>query len=233
MQSSCSDRAFSTSPQDKGDLEAAYRVFSEDMFQNVHDWIKGTFVLVDMILGLGQLREAERVSEQGLKLAKAFDPPMPIGTEDIYSGMSGIHREKGDLEAAAQDLTVARKLGEQVDLPDWLHRWYIAQARLQESLGNLDHALELQDQTEYLFVQTPVPVVQTIAALKAQGWVRQGQLDKASNWIQERGLATDDDIGYLCEFEHLTLVRVLILQYQRDQVDVAIRIHPIGYQRIK
>ena len=36
-----------------GDLEAAHKTFSDGLFQNVHDRIKGTFVLADMQMALG------------------------------------------------------------------------------------------------------------------------------------------------------------------------------------
>ncbi len=140
-----------------GDLEAAHRIFSEGLFQNVHDQIKGTFVLADMKRALGQLHEAERTCEHGLQLAKAYDPPMPVGTEDIYSAIGDIHREQGDLESAAQDLKMARKLGEQVELPDWKNRWCIAQSRLETSLGNLDGAIDLLTEASAGFCQNPSP----------------------------------------------------------------------------
>ena len=48
---------------------------------------------------------------------------MPLGTDDLYSGVGELDCELGDLETAAQDLLTGRKLGEQVELPDWQHRW--------------------------------------------------------------------------------------------------------------
>ena len=199
-----------------GDLKAAYNIFSDGLFQNVQDRIKGNFVLTDMLMGMGQLHEAERVCEQGIKLAEAYAPAMPLGTEDIYSGFSYVHREQGNLEAAGEDLRIARKLGEQVKLPDWEHRWCLAQAHLQETLGNLEEALDLLDDAERLFVRTPVPVLRPIHALKARIWLRQGQLDKALKWSNEQRLSVDDEISYLREFEHLTLARIHIARYRNE-----------------
>ena len=140
-----------------GDLEAAHTTFAEGVFQNVHDQITGTFVVADMKMTLGRLREAISLSEHALRLAADYDEPFPLGTEDVYTAISELHRQQGDLEAAADDLAAGRKLGEQVELPDWQHRWCIAQARLMESLGDLDGALELLNKAERLFVRTPVP----------------------------------------------------------------------------
>jgi LuxR family maltose regulon positive regulatory protein len=202
-----------------GDLEAAHRTFSDGLFQNVHDLIQGTFVLADMKITLGNLREAISSCERALQLANEQGEAMLIGTEDVYTGISALHREQGDLNAAAHDLAISKKLGEQVELPDWQHRWCIAQARLNESLGDLDGALELLDKAQRLYVRTPVPDVRPIAALKARVWVKQGRLAEAQGWIRERGLSVNDDLSYLREFEHVTLARALIARYKRDQED--------------
>ena len=49
-----------------------------------------------------------------------------------------------------------------------------------------------------------------IAALKARIWVAQGRLGDARNWVRERGLSATGDLGYLREFEQITLARVLL-----------------------
>jgi len=69
-----------------------------------------------------------------------------------------------------------------------------------------------------VYVRTPLPDVRPIAALKTRIWVVQGRLDEALSWARERELSIDDDLSYLREFEHITLARVLIAQYQSDQV---------------
>ncbi len=202
-----------------GDLEAAHRTFSDGLFQNVHDQIKGTFVLADMKLTLGHLQAAEKTCKHGLQLAKAFDPPLPVGTEDVYSGFSAVHLEQGDLEAAAQDLQIGKKLGEQVELPDWQYRWCIAQSQVDTSRGNLDVALDLLDEAAQVYVRTPLPDLRPIAAMKARVWVKQGRLAEALAWAREQSLSIHDDLSYLREFEHVTLARVLIARYRQNRAD--------------
>jgi len=210
-----------------GDLEAAYRIFSDGLASmqragNIPGAIGSTFVLADIKMTLGHLHEAASICERALKLATELGKPMPSGTEDVYTGISALHRERGDLEAAAQDLATSKKLGEQVQLPDWQYRWCIAQARLKETLGDLDSALDLLDEAERLYVRTPLPDVHPIAALKTRIWVAQGRLAEALGWARERELSVDDDLSYLREFEHITLARVLIAQYKSDRVDDSI-----------
>jgi len=206
-----------------GDLKAAYRTFSDGLARmDPLDVIVGTFVLVDLNMVLGQLQIAIRTCEQAIRLATEHGEPIPLGTEDAYIAISLLHREQGDLEAAAQDLITAKKLGEQVELPDWQYRWCVAQARLEETLGNLDNALDLLNEAERVFVRTPLPKLHPIPALKARVWVKQGRLAEALGWARERNLSANDDLSYLRELEHLTLARVLIAQYKTDHVDDSI-----------
>jgi LuxR family maltose regulon positive regulatory protein len=179
--------------------------------------IVGTFVLADLQATLGRLHEAVRSCERALRFAAEHGEPAPIGTEDVYTELSKLHREQGDLEAAAQDLATAKRLGDQIELPDWQYRWCIAQARLQETLGDLDGTIDLLDQAERVYVRTPLPDVRPIAAMRARIWIRQGRLAEAWSWARERGLSADDDLCYLREFEHVTLARALIAQYRSDR----------------
>ena len=202
-----------------GDLENAFQVFTRGIFQNDQDRIKGTFVVADMKRESGKLQEAKRICEQGIKLAEEHDPSMPIGTEDVYSFLGELYREQGDLEQALQCLRIARSLGEKVELPDWEHRWCVAQAQVECSLGNLNAALDLIDEASSLFVRTPVPEVRPIAAMRARVWIKQGRLSEAQDWADEHKLSVNDVLGYLQMFEFITLVRLLLAQEHLDQAN--------------
>jgi LuxR family maltose regulon positive regulatory protein len=47
-------------------------------------------------------------------------------------------------------------------------------------------------------------------------------LHEAEHWRQAQGLSVDDSLSYLREFEHMTLVRLLIARYKRHHVEHAI-----------
>jgi LuxR family maltose regulon positive regulatory protein len=208
-----------------GELKAAYRTFSDGLAAGMNPLgvITGAFVLADMKMTLGHLYEALSIYEHALQLANEHGEPMPLETQDVYTGISKLHREQGDLEGAAQDLLISRNLGKQVELADWQYRWCIAQARLKESQGDLDGALDLLNKAERQFVRTPVPEVRPIAALKTRIWVKQGRISQALDWVRERGLSSDDELSFLREFEHITLARVLIAQHKCDLVNGSIQ----------
>jgi LuxR family maltose regulon positive regulatory protein len=184
--------------------------------------ISGTFVMADIRVAQGRLHEAVSTYEQSLQLATEHGEPVLRGTADLYLGLSVLHREQGDQEAATQHLLRSEELGEQAALADWQYRWCLAQARIKEAQGDLDGALDLLHEAERLYFRNPTPDVRPVAALKTRVWVGQGRLAEALGWARERGLSVDDDLSYLREFEHVTLARVLIAQYTSDLVDSSI-----------
>ena len=210
-----------------GDLPAAERSlldFQAMMWQanDLANAIGITFILANIQLAQGRLREAVSAYQQSLQLALNRGTPFFIGVSDLYRGLSEVLCEQGDLEAAAQHLLTAQKLGEQGALTGWPHRLGVAQARMKEAQGDLAGALDLLDEAERQYVRNPLPD-RPIAALKARVWIRQGKLTEALSWVREQDLSADDDLSYLREFEHLTLARVLIARYKTDRADDALR----------
>jgi len=75
----------------------------------------------------------------------------------------------------------------------------------------------LLDEAGRVYVKTPIPDTRPIEALKAKVYLKQGRLAEAQDWARVRGLSADDKISYLGEFEHLTLARALMAEYQVQQ----------------
>ena len=161
-------------------------------------------------MGLGRLSEAERTYQDALHLAAQHGPEAEHITAHHHLGLSMIYRQRGDDTLAAHHLKRAAELGLQTTLVDWLYRWHVAQAQLKEAAGDLETALSLLDEAKRVYIQTDVPDLRPIAALKARIHLKQGRLDKARAWAAERGLSLADEVSYLHEFEHLTLARLEI-----------------------
>jgi LuxR family maltose regulon positive regulatory protein len=175
--------------------------------------IAGTFILADIRITQGRLREALQTYKESLQLAANEGMPLLSGAEDLYRGLSEIHFEQGDWEAARHNLKKSEELSEPAMV--YQYRLCIAQSRMKDAQGNHDIALALLDEAEQLQYRTVLPDVHPVSALKARVWIRQGRLDDAQEWVRERDLSVDDDLSYLSEFEHITLARVLIAQYER------------------
>ncbi|MFC1879126.1 LuxR C-terminal-related transcriptional regulator [Chloroflexota bacterium] len=208
-----------------GDLEPAHQSYADGMANmrkvgNILFTIAGTFILADIRITQGRLREALRTYKQSLQLAADEGVPMLSGTEDLYRGMSEIHYEQGDQEAARQNLKRSEELSEPSMV--YQYRLCIAQARIKEAQGDPDGALDLLEEAERWYPRSVLPDVRPVSALKTRVWVAQGKLDEAQGWVRERGLSVDDGLTYLREFEHITLARVFIAQYKIKQIERSI-----------
>ena len=192
------------------------------MTDNIAATISGTSVPADIMMAQGRLHEAVRIYERSLQLATEQGKPVLQGTADLYVGMSEIHLERGDLEAAKQHLLTGEELGEQAASEAYQYRWRVTRARLKVAQGDLDGALHLLDEAERVYTGGVVPNVRPVAALRTRVWIAQGMLTEALGWVYERGLSADNDLTYLREFDHVTLARVLIARYNSDRVERSI-----------
>jgi LuxR family transcriptional regulator, maltose regulon positive regulatory protein len=207
---------------ESGDLEAAYRTIVDalmafQMTGNIVAAISGTYGLAEIRMDQGRLREAARTYQEALRLTVEHGEPTLRGTADLYLGLSGLHLEWGDLEAAREYLLKSEELSVHAALPDWPYRCYVAKARIEEAQGKLHDAFDLLDEAERLYYRTPVPDVRPVTALKARVWVKQGRLTEARGWARERGLSVQDDLSYLREFEHIVLARLLMAEHKTSQ----------------
>jgi LuxR family maltose regulon positive regulatory protein len=178
--------------------------------------IGGSIVLADIQIVQGCLREAMATYERALQWAVVPGAPVLRGAADMYVGMSTLHYEHNDLKTALQHLLTSQALGELAGLQQNPYRWCAAMARIREAQGDLDGALDLLDQAERLYDGSFSPNVRPVAARKTRVWVAQGRLDEALGWARERGLSVENELGYLREFEHITLARVLLTCCQSD-----------------
>jgi len=205
-----------------GNLEAS--------LQAIHAWmadmnkvgnpvfvIASAFAEADLLVALGRLHEAIRAYQQALQLADEHGAEAQQITAHHHLGLALIYHELGDSESTAAYLQTAVDLGQRTTLVDWLHRWKLAQARLKESAGDWDAALELLDEAKRDYVKNPVPIARPVETLKARIHLKQGRLDKAQDWA--RGYSIPDEVSYLAEFDLLTLVRVRLADGSFDGVD--------------
>jgi LuxR family maltose regulon positive regulatory protein len=205
-----------------GDLEAAHPAWAQcaaglRRSGQIADIFGCAIAMADIRLVQGRLGEAMRTYDQALQRASEQDGPVLRGTADMYVGMSEVHRERGDLQAATQQLLRSQELGEYNGLPQNPYRWRVAMARIRQAEGDLGGALDLLGEAERLYVGDFFPNVRPVPALKARVWIAQGRLGEVLGWAREQGLSADDDLSYLREFEHITLARMLLARYQDER----------------
>jgi LuxR family maltose regulon positive regulatory protein len=207
-----------------GDLDGAYESFSEGMTSidragHKADVVGGAVTLADIRIVQGRLTDALTLYERGLARATQPGEPTLRGVADMHVGIAEILRERGDLAGAAEHLSRSRAVGDELGMPQHPWRWRVAAARTRQVEGDLDDALLLIEEAERVYTTDFSPNVRPIEAVKARLCIARGELERAWDWVRQRGLSAADDVTYLHEFEQLTLARLLYAQGSRDGQD--------------
>ena len=206
-----------------GDLSGAYAAYAESVAGLTKagflaDVLGCTITLGDIRRTQGQLTAAVRTYEQALALAEsAVGSETLRGTADMHVGLAGVLVERNDLAGAARHLSISHDLGDHNGLPQNAYRWRVVTSRLRAAEGDLDEALRLLDEADDVYVGDFSPNVQPVPAVRARLRIRRAELADAQEWVDERGLSTGDAPSYLSEYEHLTLVRLLIALQRTDR----------------
>lgn len=211
-----------------GNLDAAYH--------SMHDWMlnsekAGNIIfavasahgLAEILIAQGHLKETVRTYQQSLQLAETHGMAAQNFTAHHHVGLAILFLEMGNHEAVTQHFQTGLELGLYCTQPDWPYHKCVAQARWKESEQDFDAALEWLEEAKRAFVRTLMPDTRPLEAWKARIYLRQGRLSKAQHWAQEHGLAVDDEISYLREFELVTLARVLVAEYESSHAESAVR----------
>ncbi len=211
-----------------GELDEAHRTFIRALALmrkagKVLDAIRGEFVLADIRVAQGRLHEAARIYERGLQLAKESLHAAAPETDELYLGMSELHLERGDVDAVARIMHTIDESHRHAEHKGNRQRCCEVMARLAEIQGDLPKALDFLDEAERVDIRGPLPRLRPVPALRARIWIAQGRLADAMAWATEQGVSVDDDLSYLREFEHITLVRLLIARYRANRVEDSIR----------
>jgi LuxR family maltose regulon positive regulatory protein len=179
--------------------------------------------LADILIARGYLHEAIQAYQQSLQLASSHDNEAQWVIAHHYLGLAMLYHEMGDDNLTEQYFQKSLVTGQQSTLVDWPYRQHIAQARLKESEGDLEAALNFLDEAKRSYIRTPIPNTHPVEALKVRVYLKQGWLSKAQEWVYENKLSVHDQLSFLREFEHITLARVLIAEYQHDRDEHSIR----------
>lgn len=200
------------------------------------DWIEnaqkvGNFIFAiasgsakaDILMAQGRLRETQKTYQQSLQLASEHETETQRIIAHHHLGLALLYHEMREDESAAQHFQKSMELGQQSALQDWSYRKYLAQAWFKESEGDLVSALDLLDEAKRYYVRSLIPNTRPVDAIKARIHIKQGQLPKAEAWVREQGISAKDDLSYLREFEHTTLARVLLAEYEVNRKERVIQ----------
>jgi LuxR family maltose regulon positive regulatory protein len=126
--------------------------------------------------------------------------------------------EVGDLDRARAHLEVASALTERTPFTESHFRHCVATALMAAAQGDVAAALRHLDRAEQLHRPGFFPDVRPIPALRARFQLSTGDLAAANRWARERGISPYDPPEFLQEYDHLTLVRLLLAR-QREGLE--------------
>ncbi len=199
----------------RGDVSAALEQFTQVVASlqaagSLVDALTSTVVLGDLWRAAGRPSKARRLCTQALLVAEAHGSPVARATSELHVALSELDVEAGDLDSAGQHLDAASALADRVGMNEGRYRWFVARSLLARADGEPDEALRLLDQAAGLYRPGFFPDVRPIPALTARVWIAQDNLADAGDWARDAGVSVTDSAAYLHEFDHLTLVRLLL-----------------------
>jgi LuxR family maltose regulon positive regulatory protein len=184
---------------------------------NVVDELSGTVVLADLWRAAGRPRKARELCDQALRLAEARGELVARASAELHVALAELDIEVCDLESARRHLESAADRSRRTAVTESLFRSFVAAALLARADGDTVAALDHLDQAERLYRPGFFPDVRPIPALRARLRISAGDLWAAADWAREREVSADDPADHLREFDHLTLVRLLLAEH---------RVHP-------
>jgi LuxR family maltose regulon positive regulatory protein len=200
-----------------GDVQGALGTFTQAVASlhaagNLLDEFSSTVILADMWLAAGWPGEARRLCENALQQANRRGGSMLRAGAELHVALSEISRQSGNGNEARRHLDAAAVFVERGPMTESRYRWFVAKALVAQDEDDRDGAISHLEQAEQLYRPGFFPDVRPVPAVKARMWVRQGKLSEAAGWAREHGITVTGDGGYLKEYSHLTLVRLLIAQ---------------------
>ncbi|MEO8517843.1 MAG: LuxR C-terminal-related transcriptional regulator [Dermatophilaceae bacterium] len=217
----------------RGDVSSALETFTAAVASlhaagNLVDELSSTVILADMWLAAGRPTKARRLYDGALRLADTHGEPVARAAAELHVGLSEIDCQVGDLSSAKRHLETAGVFVKRALMTESRYRWFVAMGLVAQAEGDPEGAGTLLDQAEQLYRPGFFPDVRPLGAMKARVWITQGNLPGAAEWAHERGVSATDDVSYLREFDHLTLVRLLIASHRvhpdTDGIDQAMRL---------
>jgi LuxR family maltose regulon positive regulatory protein len=185
---------------------------------NLLAYIAAVTNLAELHVRQGRLHQAAATYQEAAEAAPgSLGLQVLVNAERYYFGLGNLLREWNDLEVAEEQLAhgMAMVQGRLTVTAESVTQGYMAYARLLQARGDQNGAGATVDRFGSLAHQRSfaAPLLAHAAAVRAQLWLAQGQLDAALNWADASGLHVDDvDLPYLQEVEYLILARVRIAQ---------------------
>lgn len=179
------------------------------------DYLTATYALDNLASShflQGRLQQSAALLQQALRLFP--EPAMVPITGLVRADLAEILYEWDDLAGAHAQLRLAVEAGTRGGLPRTLSSAYTQLACVLLAEGNRKGARDAFMQAQQLIDQYRLPLFFSgpNTAFQVRLWLTDGDVRAAEEWANASGLRVDDELSFLQEISHLTLVRVQIAQ---------------------
>ncbi len=219
---------YGNAAQMSGDIPLSIQWLSQaaDLARQNNDLSTRLMALASLLVGLtmqGKLHQVETVclealDEVNLQLG-AGDWPLPT-LAMIYHRLGNIKLEWYDLARAEQALTRALRIAENSNYLSVVVNAYGGLSGLRSSQGNYVQAIKLIEKgMQAIHGRESTIYLDLCQALRAEYYVRAGNLAAARRWAEERNLSAGRAIDYTGESELSALARLWIAEGRADEAD--------------
>ena len=197
------------SSQAEHTLLEAYR---EGRRLNIHSvYLSAVNCLAHLLILQARLHEAMALLTETSRYVQAQPEPILAGIERIRMG--DIQREWNALPHSLENVLAGLRLAESGGDFVFVRDGYIAQARVEQSQGNLDGAATLLMKALQVSPQAERSLgVMPMDALWARLCLARGNLPEAEEWLSRIRFCPEDEPVFAQEFNLLTLARIQLAQ---------------------
>jgi len=206
-----------------GELEEARQAYTEAKKIGQAAGDVPVVMIVNCTLGRvfveqGLLHQAAEIYAETLQIASHPDGRKMATAGEVYAELSQVSYEWNNLEAALEQVHSCIALCRQCGQKTFEATGTIMLARLEQVQGNAVTAVEHMNIAEKLTKEHHFAFKYTVWVKCAlvRLWIAQGNLEKASQIVQESGITINDEIPYLREPEFLALLHLLLAQGNYD-----------------
>jgi LuxR family maltose regulon positive regulatory protein len=161
----------------------------------------------------GRLGAALGTYQQALEITAAPGRQAMPAAGIAFVGTGEVAYQRNELEAALRQVTEGIERCRQLTYTQPLATGLAALAWIRQANGDPGGAREAIADAERVAPGPDVTsLLNPVPAQRARLLLAQGEVAAAARWVEERGLAPDDEPGYLREPEYLVLARVLLAQ---------------------
>ena len=173
------------------------------------------FLWANVHMGQGRYAQAKRICTKALGLIDGCHFA-PQGSADVYVTLAVLELGQMNVQEAHEQLARAEALGEQAKLLESAHLGLVVQGILAALKQDWDNAIDLLDEAINVRRPSPSPEFAPIEAWQARLQLVSGRQPEAEHWAQQSGLGLSDDVMYVLEFSHLTMVHVVLARHRES-----------------